>query len=102
MNLLRLVPAKGVGMRSVRALVPAVALALTATACSTVGTSSADESDSGGKPTQVVLVTHESFVLPKKLEKEFEDETGYDLVVRASGDAGALTNKLVLTKDDPL
>ena len=49
----------------------------------------------------VVLVTHESFVMSKELRKQFEDESGYDLVVRASGDAGALTNKLVLTKDDP-
>ncbi len=51
--------------------------------------------------TQVVLVTHESFVISKELQKQFEDESGYDLVVKASGDAGALTNKLVLTKDDP-
>ena len=50
---------------------------------------------------RVVLVTHESFVLSKELQKQFEDESGYDLVVKASGDAGALTNKLVLTKDDP-
>ena len=33
--------------------------------------------------------------------RRFEQEHGYDLVVRASGDAGALTNKLVLTKDNP-
>ena len=53
-------------------------------------------------PTGCVLVTHESFVLPKKLQRRFEQESGYDLVVRAAGDAGALTNKLVLTKDNPL
>jgi thiamine transport system substrate-binding protein len=86
----------------VRACAPAlVAAALALTACSTVG----DGSDSGSdeeKSTRVVLVTHESFVLPKKLQRQFEQESGYDLVVRGSGDAGALTNKLVLTKDDPL
>ena len=49
----------------------------------------------------MVLVTHESFVMSKELQKQFEDESGYDLVVKGSGDAGALTNKLVLTKDDP-
>ena len=48
-----------------------------------------------------MLVTHESFVLPKKVIRQFEDESGYDLVVRAAGDAGTLTNKLVLTKEDP-
>ena len=49
----------------------------------------------------MVLVTHESFVMPEELQKQFEDESGYDLEVKAAGDAGALTNKLVLTKDDP-
>ena len=48
-----------------------------------------------------MLVTHESFVMSKELQQQFEEESGYDLVVKASGDAGALTNKLVLTKDDP-
>ncbi len=52
-----------------------------------------------GEP--VVLVTHESFTLPKKLIAEFEDATGYELEVRANGDAGTLTNKLVLTRDSP-
>ena len=89
-------------MKRTRALgaLPAVtALGLTLTACSrdrratpTTGAAATDE---------VVLVTHESFVLPKKLIRQFEDESGYDLVVRAAGDAGTLTNKLVLTKDDP-
>jgi len=40
-------------------------------------------------------------VMSKELQQQFEEESGYDLVVKASGDAGALTNKLVLTKDDP-
>ena len=90
-------------MRSIRACAPLLALILTATACSTVGeSSSGDDNDPGTTPTEVVLVTHESFELPKKLQKKFEEESGYDLVVRAAGDAGALTNKLVLTKDNPL
>ncbi len=50
----------------------------------------------------VVLVTHESFTLPKKLIRQFEEETGFELEVRATGDAGTLTNKLVLTKDNPI
>lgn len=86
-----------------RAYAPLLALILTASACSTVGeSSSGDDSDPDTAPTQVVLVTHESFVLPKKLIRQFEEESGYELDVRASGDAGALTNKLVLTKDNPL
>ncbi len=77
----------------------APALVLLVTGCSAIGQdSSSDEPVSD----RVVLVTHESFVLPKPLIRKFEDESGYDLVVRGSGDAGVLTNKLVLTKDNPL
>src|SRR5262245_17439867 len=86
-------------MSVIRALVPALALALTATACSTIGSDSADDEPASKRG---VLVTHESFRLPKSLERKFEKASGYDLVVRGSGDAGALTTKLVLTKDDPL
>jgi thiamine transport system substrate-binding protein len=74
------------------------AVALVTSSCSLVG---GDDDSGGDAGTQVVLVTHESFVMSKELQKQFEDESGYDLVVKASGDAGALTNKLVLTKDDP-
>ena len=74
--------------------------ALVLTACSTVGGDGDGGSDQASD--RVVLVTHESFALPKRLERRFEEETGYDLVTRAAGDAGTLTNKLVLTKDKPL
>jgi thiamine transport system substrate-binding protein len=85
-------------MRRIPLWVAVVTAALATTSCSLIG---ADD-DGGGDPSKrVVLVTHESFVMSKELQKQFEDESGYDLVVKASGDAGALTNKLVLTKDDP-
>lgn len=93
-------------MISVRVLTVATcltALATLTTACTVIGTS--DSSGSAGEAAatdEVVLVTHESFALPRKLIRQFESESGYDLVVRASGDAGALTNKLVLTKGDPI
>src|SRR4029079_4912681 len=74
-----------------------LAAALAVSSCSLVGGN--DDGDSGGK--KVVLVAHESFVMSTKLQKQFEQESGYDWVVKCSGDAGALTNKLVLTKDDP-
>jgi thiamine transport system substrate-binding protein len=74
------------------------ALAVSLTGCSLGG--GGDTSGSKGSG-QVVLVTHDSFNLPKELKAEFEKSSGYRLVVRQSGDAGALTNKLVLTKDDP-
>ena len=84
-----------------------LALALTLGAalagCSVIGGDDAEPEaagDSRGGGT-VVLVTHESFDLPRKLVREFERESGYDLELRESGDAGALTTKLVLTADNP-
>ncbi|WP_395657010.1 thiamine ABC transporter substrate binding subunit [Nocardioides sp.] len=88
-------------MRSIRVYGAALAAALlTASAgCSLVGDDGGGEAPASDR---VVLVTHDSFGLPKPLERRFEEESGYDLVVRGSGDAGTLTNKLVLTQDDPL
>ncbi len=86
-------------MRRTHTVAPALVVLLTATGCSVVGGDSASKEPASDR---VVLVTHESFALPEALQKKFEKESGYDLVVRASGDAGALTNKLVLTKDEPL
>ena len=87
-------------MRRTRVWGAVVVAALATTSCSLVGGD--DDSGDGDDSKKVVLVTHESFVMSKELQQQFEEETGYDLVVKASGDAGALTNKLVLTKDDPL
>jgi len=81
--------------RLLRTLVTAAALAAV-TACSLVG---ADTKSEGSK--DVVLVTHDSFVLPKPLIARFDRESGYHLVVHAAGDGGTLTNKLVLTKGNP-
>ena len=82
-----------------RVLVLSVFLpSLALSSCSLVGDDDPEDTASDKK---VVLVTHESFVLPDELVAEFEQESGYDLVIKAAGDAGALTNKLVLTKDDP-
>ena len=86
-----------------RALVIATAALLPLTACSLTGgeDSSSDASGDAAAPQEVVLVTHDSFFLPRKLIKAFERDSGYDLVVRASGDAGTLTNKLVLSRGNP-
>jgi thiamine transport system substrate-binding protein len=79
-------------------------LAAALAGCSLVGEDAEPEAtEQGGGDTggPVVLVTHESFHLPKKLVRGFEEETGHDLQTRAAGDAGALTTKLVLTADNP-
>ncbi|QSR29445.1 thiamine ABC transporter substrate-binding protein [Nocardioides sp. S5] len=85
--------------------------ALLLTSCSLTGGEATDPStsapDGGSSPAgaaggTVVLATHESFNLPKKLVRSFEDETGYTLEVRAAGDAGTLATKLSLTADNPI
>jgi len=95
---------------SVRAVLTTT-LALLLSSCSLTGgdpaapsTSASDgragsDGESGGT---VVLATHESFTLPKKLLRQFAADTGYDLEVRAAGDAGTLATKLSLTADNPI
>ncbi|WP_246142583.1 thiamine ABC transporter substrate-binding protein [Nocardioides rubriscoriae] len=61
--------------------------------------SSVTTSDGSGK---VVLVVHDSFALPDDLVASFEKANDIDLEIRQSGDAGELTNKLVLTQGDPI
>ena len=81
--------------------------ALLLSSCSLTGGDQASEpgpsaaegqSEAGGT---VVLATHESFHLPKRLVKRFEAESGYTLEVRAAGDGGTLATKLSLTADNP-
>lgn len=82
----------------------AVALALPLNACSLAGSHGDDDSGGSGDadtPSQVVLVTHDSFALPKKLIKQFESDSGYTLKVRPSGDAGKLASTLSLTAGNP-
>ena len=87
-------------MRRLRALAVGGVLALATTSCSLIGDGDGDEGEDSAT-TQVVLITHESFALPMEVLQQFEADSGYELVIRAGGDAGALTNKLVLTKDNP-
>ena len=50
----------------------------------------------------VVLVTHDSFVMSKELIADFNKTTGYNLKLLKAGDAGSLTNRLILTKAAPI
>ncbi|MGQ0838141.1 thiamine ABC transporter substrate-binding protein [Actinokineospora sp.] len=73
------------------------AAGLLAASCSLGGTDSA-------KPGErvVVLVTHDSFEVDPALLEQFRVDTGIKVEPRKSGDAGALTNQLVLTKANPI
>jgi thiamine transport system substrate-binding protein len=50
----------------------------------------------------VTLVTHDSFVLPKELLASFEARENIKLALIKGGDAGAMTNRLILTKQNPI
>jgi thiamine transport system substrate-binding protein len=50
----------------------------------------------------VTLVTHDSFAVTPEVLDAFKAETGITIKTLASGDAGELTNKLVLSKGNPI
>jgi thiamine transport system substrate-binding protein len=56
----------------------------------------------GNAPKEVVLVTHSSFVMSKELLADFNQTSGYTLKLLKAGDAGSLTNRLILTKQSPI
>lgn len=87
-------------MTRARAVLSAAVVLLTATsvaACGSKATTAAAPTDH-----TVVLVTHDSFDLPKALLTSFEKSTGIDVKVSTSGDAGQLASKLMVTQGDPL
>jgi thiamine transport system substrate-binding protein len=53
-------------------------------------------------PTKVTLVSHDSFAISDESISEFQQQTGFELEIIRAGDAGSLTNRLVLTKDSPI
>ncbi|MFN3265926.1 MAG: thiamine ABC transporter substrate binding subunit [Deinococcales bacterium] len=50
----------------------------------------------------VTLVTHDSFNLSKEVVAEFEARQNIKIAVIKGGDAGAMTNRLILTKQNPI
>ncbi|WP_216209470.1 thiamine ABC transporter substrate-binding protein [Amycolatopsis aidingensis] len=53
-------------------------------------------------PVTVTLATHDSWNAPQEVLTEFEQRSGIRIKILKEGDAGELTNKLVLAKDDPI
>jgi thiamine transport system substrate-binding protein len=78
-------------------LAAATLAATTLAGCSLVG---------GGEQPQaqhtVTLVTHDSWAVDKTLWADFQRTSGITVKVSMNGDAGQLTNKLVLTKANPI
>jgi thiamine transport system substrate-binding protein len=52
--------------------------------------------------TKVTLVAHDSFAISDESIAEFQESSGFVLEIIRAGDAGSLTNRLVLTKDSPI
>ena len=55
-----------------------------------------------GDPKTLVVATHDSWAMSKDVLAAFKKKTGITVKAQPQGDAGQLTNKLVLTKDSPL
>ncbi len=53
-------------------------------------------------PTQVVLMTHDSFAVSDDVVASFEESSGLTLEVLEAGDAGSVVNQAILTKNEPL
>jgi thiamine transport system substrate-binding protein len=85
-------------MRSPTVTALAVALILVTAACSG-GSSPATIRPAPG---EVVLMTHDSFALSPDTLDRFTVETGIDVSLLQSGDAGAMLSQAILTKDSPL
>jgi thiamine transport system substrate-binding protein len=54
-----------------------------------------------GDGKEVVLVTHDSFAIPKQVQAAFEQESGLELTILQGGDAGEVVNRALLTRGDP-
>ena len=58
--------------------------------------------DSAEPPTELVLLTHDSFAVSDGLLDQFAAETGVTVRVLRGGDAGTMVSQAVLTKDAPI
>src|SRR5574339_633814 len=54
------------------------------------------------EPQTLTVMTHDSFAISEAVVKSFEEANDAKLVFLPSGDAGAVLNKAILTKDAPL
>ena len=55
----------------------------------------------GGTPSDVVLLTHDSFAVSDGVVQEFERDTGLKLRILKAGDAGEVVTKAALTAGNP-
>lgn len=82
-------------IKRIIAIAASTLAATTLTACSLLGLGDAT-------PNEVTVVTHDSAIFTDAVVAEFKAQTGITIKQIKAGDAGELTNKLVLTKDKPI
>ncbi|SDS66764.1 thiamine transport system substrate-binding protein [Nocardioides scoriae] len=78
------------------------ALGLALAGCGSSSDGSGSGASGGGDPKTLVVATHDSWAMDEDVLADFTKQTGITVKIQPQGDAGQLTNKLVLTKDNPL
>jgi thiamine transport system substrate-binding protein len=95
-------------MRRRRRLVGSITAVLLLTACGgddTAPEPTSDDPDGASEgtaePVTVTLLTHDSFDVSTEVLEDFTAETGIDVAVVPTGDAGTALNQAILTRDAP-
>jgi thiamine transport system substrate-binding protein len=79
------------------------AAALLATACgSPTPTLNPSSSPTLGRPTELTLLTHDSFAVSDSVLAAFEAANNAKVNILRAGDAGSMVNQAILTRDNPL
>jgi thiamine transport system substrate-binding protein len=88
-------------MRRTTTLLALILLTLLVAACSSDSQTGTSQTET---PEKLTVIAHDSFAggVDDATFAAFTDETGIDVEVLAAGDAGALVNQAVLSKDNPL
>jgi thiamine transport system substrate-binding protein len=81
-------------------VVAALIIAVVVAGCSDSGNESSSTTTTSESNT-VVLVTHDSFAIPRQVKAAFEQESGLRLTILQGGDAGEMVNRALLTKGNP-
>ena len=76
-------------------------LRASATAAALVTTLLAAACGGGDAPSEVVLLTHDSFAISKDVKAAFETDSGLKLRILQAGDANEALNRALLTAGDP-
>ena len=75
----------------------ALGVVFAAVACSVPGAT-----PSAAPPSELVLMTHDSFAVSESILERFQDAEGVTVRILKAGDAGSMVNQAILTRDNPL